>query len=33
MSLTESEKRLAYQIELTNQIGTLHEVRYNIFRK
>lgn len=26
MNLTESEKRLAYQIELTDQIGTLHEL-------
>lgn len=26
MNLTESEKRLAYQIESTDQIGTLHEL-------
>ena len=26
MNLTESEKSLAYQIELTDQIGTLHEL-------
>ena len=26
MNLTENEKRLAYQIESTDQIGTLHEL-------
>lgn len=26
MNLTKSEKRLAYQIESTDQIGTLHEL-------